>query len=720
MDFDSIKKYVLNEGTEKGIVFTFGRFSPPHAGHELLIKKVLGVAKQHGFDHGVYASTSHDKTRNPLPYKDKIKFLKNSFKNANIINSPKLINPFYVAKKLSDDGYKHVILVVGGDRVKELDKDIRKYINHSDPKKSFNFDTFKVVSAGKRDPDADDVSGMSASKMRKSAANNDFESFKSGVPSGMSSGDTKKMFNIIKKEMGIREEIEKFFDSLNLLETTEIDLLFEATNTLSDGALKYLSIINEEDDDKEKKPVLVVLSKFDDKKDLKNTVEKIEKSADKLGINFYTISVDDAYIVDKEVSDDELVVHNYDGDDNKVTIDTKNTVCWPRGGVLYNYAGIGLFSILQDAGVFCVNKLSHMELARNKFATAMLLEREKIPSPKTALVSNEKAIDTALEKVGGDFPVVLKTLTGAEGIGVSIVDSYESLKSVLQSLWKFDAEIIIQEYFEIDYDIRTIVLDGEIIASIKRVKGENDFRTNKALGSDTEPYELSEKEKKLALKAAKAIGCYLCGVDHITVGKDEHKVLEINGSPGSGADEYFTYYMDDKDKVTGQEIVNYIVDYITDKDNWQFSSKEIGRIEQVDIEGIGVLNARADTGNSGHNSLHAEDITIKNGKVSFTTEFGKEITLPVEDTTKVNTGGNGDEKKSVERRPVVLLDMKMGGKTYKNEPFSLTDREEMSYSVLLGQEFLKKANYSVNVNKKYELSEEEKIILNIDFSLLSV
>lgn len=719
MDSDFIKQNILNERREKGIVFTFGRFSPPHAGHELLVDKVLKVAKQHSFEHGIYASKSHDKTKNPLKYKDKIAFMKRAFKNASIVNNPKLFNPFVVAKKLSDDGYKHVILVVGGDRVADMDKGIRTYINHPDPKKSFDFETFKVVSAGKRDPDSQDVSGMSASKMRAVAQGGDFETFKSGVPSGMSDKDAQKMYDTIRKEMGVREEIEAFFDSYDLLSTSENDIVIDALLELSDEAVGYLDLLllNEQDaEEDDEKPTLVVLSKFSDKEDQSDTVDKIEKSANKLGVDFYAVSVDDAYIVDKDMSDGELVIHNYDGENNKITLNTENAVCWPRGGVLSNFAGVGLLSVLQDSGVFVTNKISHMELARNKFATAMLLEKEQIPSPRTALVSNEDAIDIALEKIGGEFPVVLKTLTGAEGIGVSIVDSYESLVSVLQSLWKFDAEVIIQEFFEIDHDVRSIVLDGEIIASMKRVKGNKDFRTNKSLGNETDTYELSEKEKELILKTAKAVGCFLCGVDHITVGDgdNDHKILEVNGSPGSGAEEY-TVYFGDNDEADGQTIVDHIVEYIVDKDNWRFSAKEIGETEQIEIDGIGTLNARADTGNTGLNSLHAEDITVSsnNGKVSFTTEFDKKITLPTEDMSTVNIGSG-----EIEERPVIKLTIKMGGKTYKDEPFTLTDRNSMDYSVLLGQDFLKRANYSVNVNKKYELSEEEKQILNIKFNLL--
>ena len=70
-----------------------------------------------------------------------------------------------------------------------------------------------------------------------------------------------------------------------------------------------------------------------------------------------------------------------------------------------------------------------------------------------------------MKKIGGQFPVVVKTITGSEGIGVPMVDSEQSLKSVLQSLWKYDAEVILQEFMKIKYDVRTIVVDGKIVSS---------------------------------------------------------------------------------------------------------------------------------------------------------------------------------------------------------------------------------------------------------------
>ncbi len=204
----------LTEKSGEGVVFTFGRFNPPHVGHELLVNTVLKTARKYGYENRIYASPSEGNVKNPLTYKDKIRYMKEAFRSANVIDDKEMKNPFFVAKKLSDEGYKNVILVVGSDRVRELDDQIRKYINHSDPKKAFYFDDFKVVSAGGRDPDADDVSGMSASKMRKVASEGDFDQFLNGVPSGMSDRTASMMFDDIRAGLKIHEEVMTLFNSL--------------------------------------------------------------------------------------------------------------------------------------------------------------------------------------------------------------------------------------------------------------------------------------------------------------------------------------------------------------------------------------------------------------------------------------------------------------------------------------------------------------------------
>jgi len=178
-----------------------------------LIQSVQRIAKKNNAEHRIYPSRSEDPKKNPLSAKNKIQIMRKVFKNANIIDDPDAKTPFHALKKLSDSGIESVILVVGSDRVSELEKQIRPYINHKDPAKSFNFKHFEVVSAGERDPDATDVSGMSGSKMRAAAASGDFDSFLLGVPGG-DVKVAKQLFDALRKGMNIRESCAYYINSL--------------------------------------------------------------------------------------------------------------------------------------------------------------------------------------------------------------------------------------------------------------------------------------------------------------------------------------------------------------------------------------------------------------------------------------------------------------------------------------------------------------------------
>lgn len=191
----------MNEAKDKKVVFTFGRFQPPTSGHQLLIEKVQQVAKKLGAEHRIYPSPSHDVKQNPLSHSDKVKYMKKMFKGANIMNDKKMINPFKVAEQLSEQGYTHVTMVVGSDRVQEFKKGIGKYVGTD----GYNF-KFNVVSAGKRDPDAEGVVGMSGSKMRQAVKDGDLASFSTGVPSGVNKKDIQGLFKAIKKGMGLKEQ----------------------------------------------------------------------------------------------------------------------------------------------------------------------------------------------------------------------------------------------------------------------------------------------------------------------------------------------------------------------------------------------------------------------------------------------------------------------------------------------------------------------------------
>ena len=160
---------------DKGsISITFGRFNPPTIGHEKLLAKVAQEAKSSGGEYRIYPSRSEDPKKNPLDAGTKIKFMRQSYPDhANaIVDNDDMRTIFDVLTALDADGYSNVNIVVGGDRVSEFNSLATKYNG-----KLYTFDEIKVTSAGGRDPDAEGVEGMSASKMRKAAVEDDFDTF---------------------------------------------------------------------------------------------------------------------------------------------------------------------------------------------------------------------------------------------------------------------------------------------------------------------------------------------------------------------------------------------------------------------------------------------------------------------------------------------------------------------------------------------------------------
>jgi len=190
---------------EKGdtAIFTFGRFNPPTLGHEKLVIAVANVARREGGEYFVYPSHTQDPKKNPLDQTTKVRYMKKMFpkhKENIIISTGK--TALEIASELHDKEYTNLVMVVGSDRVKEFQSMLDRYNGDENKAHGFyDFDTIKVVSAGERDPDAEGVSGMSASKMRQSAVEGDFKTFRSGIPSSLNDKDTKKMFNDIRKGM---------------------------------------------------------------------------------------------------------------------------------------------------------------------------------------------------------------------------------------------------------------------------------------------------------------------------------------------------------------------------------------------------------------------------------------------------------------------------------------------------------------------------------------
>ena len=186
-------------------VFTFGRFNPPTTGHEKLLDAVAGQAKKNvGAPYYVFASHSENAKKDPLPYAKKVAYMKKMFpKHSRTIVVDKARNVFEIAVSLHNKGHKSIVMVVGSDRVTEFNGLLNKYNGVEARHGYYGFDNIEVLSAGERDPDAEGVTGMSASKMRAAASSNDFDTFKLGVPSTFKQGMS--LFKDVRKYMGIRE-----------------------------------------------------------------------------------------------------------------------------------------------------------------------------------------------------------------------------------------------------------------------------------------------------------------------------------------------------------------------------------------------------------------------------------------------------------------------------------------------------------------------------------
>jgi hypothetical protein len=189
---------VIRESKDKTIVVSFGRMNPITTGHEKLVNAVIKEASKRKASSAIYFSHTQDPKKNPLSYDQKITLGKKAF--GNIVKKSPARTIIEVAKELSGK-YNNLIIVVGSDRIEEFKRLLNTYNN-----KEYKYDSIEIVSAGDRDPDADDVSGMSASKLRSLAFFEDFEGFKKGLPKKLQPS-AKMVYDMVRSGMGLTEEV---------------------------------------------------------------------------------------------------------------------------------------------------------------------------------------------------------------------------------------------------------------------------------------------------------------------------------------------------------------------------------------------------------------------------------------------------------------------------------------------------------------------------------
>lgn len=226
----------------------------------------------------------------------------------------------------------------------------------------------------------------------------------------------------------------------------------------------------------------------------------------------------------------------------------------PRIASSYTRYGSAIVRQFEMQGVFTTTSSISIVRSRDKLRSTQILSRAGIGIPKTIFSRGFADIDDVMEELGGP-PIIIKLARGTHGRGVVLAESRKAAKSVLQGFYLMDDDgtnILLQEYIEesAGTDIRAFVVGGKVVASMKRQSLTDDFRSNLHQGGEGKALKLTDEEEKTAIKAARAMGLSICGVDMMRSNRGP-LVLEVNSSPGFGIEQ-----------VTGRNVAEKILEYV--------------------------------------------------------------------------------------------------------------------------------------------------------------
>jgi len=316
---------------------------------------------------------------------------------------------------------------------------------------------------------------------------------------------------------------------------------------------KFKSFITEEEDKDEPYKLLILSSH--DPHDPNVTGPLIRKKASELGIEVFLAEFKGMYMEDK--GKDQLV-YSFPVDeegayeppgmkdggvkyDKPFRINPENTLVMSRGTGVGAKTGNMSWRVacinLESQGYTLINPLECHDICIDKWYNQIVFQKEGIRTPKTVLVRHSEGAEEAAERLGGKFPMILKTAVGSRGVGVIWIESLKSLHSIVQLLYREDefVDVILQEYIKTDYDVRVIIAAGKIMGAMKRPVVDDDFRSNVSQGSEPEVYELTEIEAEQSLRAAESVKGQLVGVDFIPAknrDKESPYFIEVNSTPG--------------------------------------------------------------------------------------------------------------------------------------------------------------------------------------------
>lgn len=230
--------------------------------------------------------------------------------------------------------------------------------------------------------------------------------------------------------------------------------------------------------------------------------------------------------------------------------------------------GTAIVRQLEMQGEYSVSRSLAITRARDKLRSMQVLARYGVPIPKTVVSRNTTDIDDLLDQLGGT-PVIIKLARGTHGNGVVLAETKKAAKSVLQAFYLTNEDgtnVLLQEFIKesAGTDIRAFVVGGRVVASMKRQSLDDDFRSNLHKGGEGTPIKLMPEERRICIRAAKAMGLNVAGVDFMRSSRGP-LILEVNASPGFGIE-----------KVTGRNVAAKIIEYAEQNAKRQPAKDRIG------------------------------------------------------------------------------------------------------------------------------------------------
>lgn len=237
----------------------------------------------------------------------------------------------------------------------------------------------------------------------------------------------------------------------------------------------------------------------------------------------------------------------------------------PRIAASLTKYGTSIVRQFETQGVFTATNSLAIARSRDKLRATQILARAGVGIPKTVFARETADVEDVIEQAGG-VPLIIKVARGTHGNGVVLAETRKAAQAVMQAFYVEGVSFLVQEYIEesAGSDIRAFVVGGRVVASMERQSLDDDFRSNLHQGGEGKAVKLTDEERKTALRAAKAMGLSICGVDMLRSDRGP-LVLEVNSSPGFGIE-----------KVTGRNVAEKIIDYIEQNANKQRRKDRIG------------------------------------------------------------------------------------------------------------------------------------------------